>query len=210
MSVGDRLRKVEMREQADMIMVATSPNGSVSAAEGTYAYDTVLNILWINHDGATGWYPVNFGGGVPFGEIYSAAGGSVAVNNVGIGNKVQVLVFDTNGQSAYMTPDHTNDHIVVSYTGKYLITANASASSLNTDAYEIIVFRNNGATECPNLHAHETVATASAVDSFSVSGLCALTAGNTVELWLVRNSGPAAARSLNFEHVNLACVWVGP
>ena len=51
----DRLRDVETHEQADMIMVAADPNGVETAAEGTFAWDTVKNTLYINTDGATAW-----------------------------------------------------------------------------------------------------------------------------------------------------------
>ncbi len=52
---SDRLRQAEVREQADMIMVTADPDGVETAAEGTFAFDTTTNILYINTDGATAW-----------------------------------------------------------------------------------------------------------------------------------------------------------
>lgn len=204
---GDRLRKVETREQADMIMVAASPDGVELAAEGTFAFDTVSNTMWVNHDGATGWQPY---AEAIYGEIYTVAGGGVVTNAVGIGNKVQITIFDTNGESDNMTPDHANDHITVNKSGRYLVTTNFSASSANVDDYETIVYTNNGTVIFHNLHTHRSVQAGGSLGAFSVTGIAQLAFADTVEVWLVRNSGPAVARTLTFEHANLACLYIGP
>lgn len=52
---GRRLRRLEAKTQVNMILVTADPNGSVSAAIGTLAFDTTGQQLYVNDDGATSW-----------------------------------------------------------------------------------------------------------------------------------------------------------
>lgn len=68
--IPERLRTQEVLEIADMIMVTSSPNGVVNAAEGTLAFDTVANNLYVNTDGATAWAQI-FTSGTPLERSWS-------------------------------------------------------------------------------------------------------------------------------------------
>lgn len=132
----------------------------------------------------------------------------VVTNNTGPANKVQIPGYDTNGESNGAIPDHTNDDITIAKAGKYYIFCNFSASSNNANDYEIVVYLNNGVTDT-QIHTHRTTSTAARIAAFSMSGFLDLNVGDTVETWLIRNDGPAAARQMAFEHANLGLFKVG-
>lgn len=53
---GNRQRRLEVRDgMANMILVKSNPNGSIEAAEATFAWDYVNKHLYINTDGSTTW-----------------------------------------------------------------------------------------------------------------------------------------------------------
>jgi len=147
------------------------------------------------------------GSGLQFGEIYyMGAGFDTTCTTEDV--YVQVLGFATNGESnGGVTPDHTNDHITVTYAGRYMISVNVSARSALADGYQFMVKCNNGTVDCENIMIHRDVATAARVVTGSCTGICDLPAGATVELW-VRNID-TAGRDITIEHVNLNVVQVG-
>lgn len=146
-----------------------------------------------------------------FAEIYfnEPIGGTfnVVTNNIGPANKVQIP-YDTNGVSNGAIPDHTNDHITTARVGKYYIFCNYSARSTNANIYEVAVYLNNGVTNTP-IHTHRTTSTAGRIGAFSASCIFPLAVGDTVETWLIRNDGPAAVRTLTFEHANMGLFKIG-
>lgn len=107
-------------------------------------------------------------------------------------NKSQVTIFDTNGQSTFATPDHTNDHITVNADGKRVIRAEVSFSGGSSDTYSFAIFKNNGATQ---LGARTTrkLGTGGDVGSASVQAIADLTSGDTIELWMQNEDDTSAA-----------------
>lgn len=101
--------------------------------------------------------------------------------------KIQITAFDTNGLSDNTTPDHTQDHITVNRTAKYLCVASLhveSAAAGGADTFGFSVYKNNGATEFSNLHAHRKLAGGGGdVGSVSISGIVELNKDDTIELW---------------------------
>lgn len=123
----------------------------------------------------------------------------------------QVTVFDTNGQSQNCTPDHTNDHITISsgYAGKYLATVSISAENSAGVGHviECSLFKNNGATEFQNVHAHRTLGTGSDKGSISLNGIVDLSVSDTVELWIQSDS--ASSRNITVSDCTLTLVKIG-
>ncbi len=133
------------------------------------------------------------GSGLTFGEIY-VTGNTVetTITSSGKANKVQVTVFNVNGESNNVTPDHTNDHVTIDVTGKYYISVCIHADSVAGGAAEIgwSIWKNNGATEIVNLHSHRNFAGGGGeAGAANICGLVSLTAGDTIELWCWNESG---------------------
>lgn len=53
--LSERVRTLEHLEPAFLTFVDADPNGSLSAAKGTFAWDRVANRLYVNDDGVTSW-----------------------------------------------------------------------------------------------------------------------------------------------------------
>ena len=128
------------------------------------------------------------GAGLAFAEIYaSSVEDELAIGGIGVANKVQVTSFDTDGVSNNMTPDHTNDHITVTKAGMYLCTVSLhveSAGGGGADNFGFSVYKNNGATEFANAHAHRKLAGGGGdIGSASISGIIDLAVNDTIELW---------------------------
>jgi len=123
-----------------------------------------------------------------YGEIYGvAASDTIAIGAAGKVNKVQITSFDTNGLSNNMTPDHTNDHITVLRAGVYLCVVSLHVETVgggDPDTFGFSLFKNNGAVEFPNVHAHRQMAGGGGdVGSVGLSGMIALAVNDTIELW---------------------------
>ena len=148
--------------------------------------------------------------GLPFAEIYvNDANTTVTISGTGIANKVQVLVFDTNGCSHNMTPDHTNDHITVVKAGCYLCTVSITAASVSGAAaqFSFNLFKNNGATAFLNIHAHRDFSGGGGdVGSVSLSGIIDIAASDTIELWLWNDTN---TQNIILDDINLSLVQVG-
>lgn len=127
------------------------------------------------------------GSGLSFGEITAYdVGSTVSIASSGKANKVQITAFATNGESNNMTPDHTNDHVTVVSAGKYMCTVSLSAESGAGGGAEFgfSVWKNNGATELQNVHAHRDFSGGGGdVGSISMSGIVDLAASDTIEVW---------------------------
>lgn len=152
----------------------------------------------------------SIGGAPQFAEIYFDQAGvsfNVVTNNPGVANKV-IIPYDTNGESNGALPDHGNERIIITVAGRYYIFCNFSARSANANNYEAAVYLNNGGVDI-QIHAHRTTSTAGRLGAFSASGFENLAVGDTVETWLIRLDGPAAARTITFEHANFGLFKVG-
>lgn len=147
------------------------------------------------------------GAGLAFGEICAKDNATPMTLNSAA--KVQVTIFDVDGVSNNMTPDHTNDHITVTKAGMYLCTVsmaveNGAGASHKVDAS---VWKNNGATEFINTHTHRDLAAGSDVGSMSLSGIIDLAVNDTIEVWLDTDRGSDSA--VTVEDITLSLVMVG-
>jgi hypothetical protein len=128
------------------------------------------------------------GGAGIYAEISASdASDTIAIGSSGQANKVQVTTFNTNGNSNDMTPDHTNDHITCDVAGDYVCSVNITAESVPGAGYQVgfSVYKNNGATEFVNVHAHHDFTGGGGdTDSISMSGNITLAVNDTIELWV--------------------------
>jgi len=150
-------------------------------------------------------------GGLAFGEIYAvAANDTTTIITAGIASRVQVTTFDTNGLTNNMTPDHANDHILVTNAGMYLCTISLhieSAGGGGADTFGFSLYKNNGTTEFPNVHAHRQLAGGGGdVGSVGLSGIIDLAENDTIELWTYNED---STDDLVVQDVTLSLVQIG-
>jgi hypothetical protein len=96
--------------------------------------------------------------------------------------KVQILVFDTNGPAINATPEFANGHIIIDLAGLYSLTAHIGMLGGNQTVYSFAIFKNNGATQVVPRTTRK-VGAASDIGAASVGGLSQLEVGDTIELW---------------------------
>lgn len=116
----------------------------------------------------------------------SDAADTITIAASGQANKVQIDSFDTNGPSENATPDHTNAHITVLYAAKYKVKCFITIISIagSGSLFGFAAYKNNGATEIPEVHAHQDLpAGASVYQNISMGYTVALAANDTVEVW---------------------------
>ena len=137
-------------------------------------------------DGGDMWFETE-GSGLPFGEIY--VNGNVTdtdFTDTGVANKSQITIFDTDGESNLTTPSNAQDHITIVKAGKYFVSISLSVSSSggDSDVIGFSLWKNNGATEFDNVHAHRLMGGGAGDEgSVSLSGIVDLAVDDTVELW---------------------------
>lgn len=144
--------------------------------------------------------------GLPHGELWTKDNtNTVTLNN---STWTQITDFANNGQSFDATPDHTNDHITIGKAGKYLVTCSfiCLTSSGGANTVELSLFKNNGATELTNIHAHRWLAGANDKGSISMSGIWDAANGDTLELWAKTS---IASANIIFEDMNMSIVQIG-
>jgi hypothetical protein len=183
-------------------------NAIVSASAGDIALtpdttgDVVLDGLkWPQADGTSGqvlqtngaaqlaWTTVAAGSSpsTGYGEITvegNATTTTFSGSSSDFTNKVQVVIFDTNGISSVgVTPDHTNDHLTIVNAGPYLVHTDVTITGGNSNTISFALFKNNGATQ---LGERATVKLNSASDeiALSLTHIVDLAANDTVELWV--------------------------
>lgn len=190
-----------------------------SFAEVFQCNDTAVDInspMRIGDGGTTNYVETEADGKVVFhGSAGLAYAGISAVSNAGattitdIGVAVQVLIFDTDDPSNNATPDHTNDHITITKAGDYLIIVSAT---VNTSAgvgqkVEITVQKNNGNSMVGALHADRNFGGGGGeAGSMSMSGIAALAATDTVEVWIENET---STDNLVVEDITLTLVQIG-
>lgn len=128
------------------------------------------------------------GGGLHICDMYVQDNAvATTFGDSGKANKSQITIFGVDGQSnGSMTPDHINDHITLSQTGLYiaLIFMSVSTSEGGSDDYGFSLWKNNGATEFPNVHTHRQFSGGGGDrGSIGLGGVIAGTAGDTIEPW---------------------------
>lgn len=152
------------------------------------------------------FYFKNSGSGLPFGEIY--VNGNTTATTISVQNTwYQFTGFNTNGQSNLTTPDHTNDHITITKAGIYKIDFNVSFSGGGGKTYEVSVYKNNGATACPNIHIERKLGAAGDIGAAAASGFVSCSANDTIELWIRCTDVTTANATLR--DVNLNVLQVG-
>lgn len=155
-------------------------------------------------------YFVGAGSGVPYGGIYAYdESDEITIASSGIANKVQVTTFNVNGGANLTTPDHTQAHIVVEKSGVYAVSLVASIESVAGGAgrFGFGIFKNNGATQFQNLHAHSQLGGGGAeYRSIAITGHASFTAGDTVEFWVYNDTTTA---NIIFDDVNLNIHMLG-
>ncbi len=128
------------------------------------------------------------GKGLPYADLYVQDNTTpTVITTAGKANKVQLTIFDTNGLSNNATPDHTNDHITIVKAGVYFVSIDITASGVggDQDKFGFSLYKNNGATEFPNVHSHETMAGGVGdINDLNMSGIVDLAVDDTIEIWL--------------------------
>lgn len=152
------------------------------------------------------------GAGLPIAEIYAYdVADTIAIAASGKANKVQVTSFDTNGLSKTgLTPDHTNDHITIGVACYCLCTVSLVLETTGAGAAIQVgasVYKNNGATELQNVHAHRRL-TGGGTDagSLSLSGVIDCAAADTIELWIWNETN---TDDIVVDDVTLTLIMVG-
>lgn len=207
----------------DDLLVA-SPNATVlTLGAGTAGIDYQIKVDGETNDGLITWMEdedywrfeddlvFNSGAGLPYGEISATdANSTVTITTAGKANKVQIAVFDTNGASNNMTPDHTTDDITVTVAGVYLCVVSLhilSAAAGGADSIGYSVYKNNGATELTNLHGQRQLAGGGTDEgSVCLSGIVSLSVNDTIELWMWNND---STDDFIVDDVTLSLVMIG-
>lgn len=147
------------------------------------------------------------GGGLTFGEIYVKDNATTTTLNSAA--KVQITIFDTDGESNNSTPDHTNDHITITKAGKYLITVSLSVENGAGAAHKIdaSIWKNNGATEFNNIHSHRDLSAGTDLGALALSGIVDLSVNDTIEVWLDTDRGSDSV--VTVEDITLSLVQIG-
>ncbi len=146
------------------------------------------------------------GAGLAFAEIYARDNTATTSTST---TKAQVLIFDTDGEFNNMTPDHAQDHIIVTKAGKYKIDASISIKNSSGAAHVISLemYKNNGTGVYNNIHAGRTLGTGTDVGNLTMSGIVDLAVNDTIEIWITSDSG--AARTVTVEDIDLCAIQIG-
>ena len=145
---------------------------------------------------------------MPYGEIYTRD--NVTTTTLNSAAKVQITIFDANGESNSSTPDHTQDHIVIDKSGKYMVMASVHVKNEAAQSHviNINVYKENGTVAFNNLHANRSLTGGSGdIASISISGIIDISATDTLELW--DDTSEAADRLVTFEDVTLSIIQIG-
>ena len=142
----------------------------------------------VNFDEPVSTFDARYLSSRAFGEIFVSGNAiETAIALSGKANMVQVTIFDTNGISNNATPDHTNDHIIITKAGSYMINvcihANSPAGG-GAVTFGWSIYKNDGTIEIPNLHAHRGFSGGgSEAGSSNICGMAAFDVDDTIELW---------------------------
>ena len=126
------------------------------------------------------------GSGLVFGEI-NVVGNSTETAIVDQNVYVQITIFDTNGESNNVTPDHTNDHNTIVKAGIYFISCSITLNSVSGSGStaEIEVKKNNGASRVGSLHVDRTLSGGGTESgAITITGFADLAVGDTIEVWI--------------------------
>jgi hypothetical protein len=191
-----------------MNILPVIPQDLRTTASPTFAGLSIGTVFNVETDGDTFW--TGSGTGLEYGQIYEEDGSST-LDLAAQDTFYQVVVFTANGESNLATPDHTNDHITITKTGKYYCSLSVafSQSSAVANEYDFHVKKNNGATDFPQISAHRDTSGNQTIGSTSASGIISLTAGDTVEVWVDRLTGGAVSYTITIETIQLTLFQIG-
>ena len=140
------------------------------------------------------------------GLAYGCIGGinqSIVCTNL---NQWYQITFTDSIAANLVEIDVANEEIEVDKAGVYLVSVTACFQSAISSDFEIIVQKNDGATELEP-HMFQTTAVGGKVENTSGSCFVTLAANDRLELWVRCTS--AGGRTAVFEHVTLDCLMVG-
>lgn len=153
---------------------------------------------------------VGAGSGLPYGGIWCKdANTTITISTSGEANKVQVTGFTNNGTANLTTPDYTTSDITATKTGVYRVEVTVSANSVAGGGgnFGFEIYKNNGATGFPNVHANTEFAGGTGeTKSITLIGHISLTAGDTVELWLWNET---ATNNIVINDCNISILMIG-
>lgn len=140
----------------------------------------------------------------PYGDIYSDTSNDIVCT---VQNTWYQISFDVAGISNLTTVSIANDEITILKTGTYLVTVNISKHSHAANDFEYGFFKNNGATQFANLKMFETTLAGGELTGSSMTGLVALAAGDTMEIWV--RCLDAAGKTISIDHCDLNILFIG-
>lgn len=166
---------------------------------------SVLDKFLVTDDGDTFWKGA--GTGLPYGDMYANDNSTpMSVSSAGY---TQVTIFDTNGNSNLLTPDHTNDHHTIVKAGVYKVLCGLTVAN-NAGAghkVEFVIAKNNGTVIFANCKRHRTLSSGTDVGAMLVWGYIDVAASDTIEVWASSNS--VAAKNITVEDINLGLMMGG-
>ncbi len=162
---------------------------------------TLNSNLIVKHDL---WFNT-VGGGLNFAGISAQA--NAGATTISVQNQwEQVLTFGVDDASNMSVPSHGDDHITVNKTGVYTVAFNTSFSGGAGKTYEIEVKKNNGTASFANIHIERKIGSGGDIGSTASSGRIALTATDTVELWIRCTDVTTADATIRDANLNLVQV----
>jgi hypothetical protein len=156
--------------------------------------------LTVETDGDSYW--VGSGTGIPYGCV-SGTDETVTCTDQ---NTWYQVTFDTEGDSNLVTPSSTNNDLTITKTGIYFVAPTACLHSAVAHDFELMVKKNNGATDLEP-HLYQSTSVAAQVENVSGGCIVSLTANDTVELWVLCSD--AAGQDAIFDHVSLSLFMLG-
>jgi hypothetical protein len=192
-------------ENAARVITITDSAGGAGQLVSRDGNDIVLNavkqfvLFYGNASGTLQWEEVaRFGFDTQaYGSLTvesNATTTTFAGTSTDFSNKSQVTVFDTEGAAVGVTPSATEDHITIADTGVYIIDTHLAFSGGTTDSYSFAFYKNNGATKL-GPRVTRKMGAGGDVGAISMKTIIALTAADTVELW-VQNEDDTTALTL--------------
>lgn len=115
---------------------------------------------------------------------------SIGITSVAQNDWDQITAFNTNGASkGVVTPDHTNNHIVVGVAGYYQVHFEWSGyGPAVAHDWWLQLAKNNRAGQYGSVTTHFTTPTTQKEDSQSASDIIYINKGDTIELWVQRKT----------------------
>lgn len=160
------------------------------ALRGQYTIACATKATGLNDYWLSGGLTPTFGLSTAYGNLYVRGNATATtINTINVWE--QITVFTTASASKDVTVDPTEDHILINNTGDYQINLSVSFSGGANDTYEVLVKKNNGATDVDPLIITSKMGGSGDVVKSAANGIATLTAADTLEVW-VRNTDTTA------------------